>query len=168
MRLVCLGVLLACAVSACDAVHTPTLAPAAAEAAIAAPDLRPHVGAAYAEFAAAPEMHRYTLEQLGLSADEQSRFHTDASALRPGAMINGGGAEALVFGGCAASGCADGVAVLAVDSATGDAFVAVRDASGSEVLAPNDRLEALLRLNSPQRRWDDPDGWSEQTASAGP
>ena len=53
-------------------------------------------------------------------------------------------------------------------SPTGDAFVAVRDASGAEVLAPNDRLEALLRLNSPQRRWDDPDGWSEQTASAGP
>jgi hypothetical protein len=43
-----------------------------------------------------------------------------------------------------------------VDLATGDPFVGVRDVGGADVLEPNDRLEALLRLNSPTRSWDDP------------
>jgi hypothetical protein len=73
-----------------------------------------------------------------------------------GQLLGGGGAEALVFRGCAETGCNDGAAVVAIDTATGAAFVAVHDAGGAEVLTPNDRLEALLRLNSPSRRWDDP------------
>jgi hypothetical protein len=39
----------------------------------------------------------------------------------------------------------------------------VRDQQGTEVLAPNDRVEALLRLNSPTRAWDKPAAM--QTAS---
>jgi hypothetical protein len=73
-----------------------------------------------------------------------------------GRLVRGGGAEALVFRGCAAAGCEEGAAVVAIDAATGAVFAAVRDAAGAEVLTPNDRIEALLRLNSPTRRWDDP------------
>jgi len=75
---------------------------------------------------------------------------------QPGEVLAGGGAQALVFGGCADTGCADGRSVVAIDLATGDAFVGVHDAGGRDVLEPNDRLEALLRLNSPTRSWDDP------------
>jgi hypothetical protein len=45
---------------------------------------------------------------------------------------------------------------VAVDTSTGSVFAAVRDVGGADVLAANDRIEALLRLNSPSRRWDDP------------
>ena len=70
--------------------------------------------------------------------------------------MDGGGAEALVFTGCAEAGCDQGFSVIAIDTTTGLVFAAVRDGDGAEVLAPNDRLEALLRLNSPTRAWDDP------------
>lgn len=82
-----------------------------------------------------------------------------------GALESGGGAEALVFRGCAQTGCIDGASVVAVDTATGATFAAVRDAGGAEILAPSDRVEALLRLNSPSRRWDDPA--PAQAATAG-
>jgi hypothetical protein len=73
-----------------------------------------------------------------------------------GQVVTGGGAEALVFRGCAATGCADGAAIVAIDLSTGAAFAGVRDVGGSDVLTPNDRVEALLRLNSPNRDWDSP------------
>ncbi len=73
-----------------------------------------------------------------------------------GQLVDGGGAEALVFRGCAETSCDDGIALVAIDTTTGAAFAAVRDAGGEEILASNDRVEALLRLNSPTRRWDDP------------
>ena len=44
---------------------------------------------------------------------------------------------------------------MAIDAATGGAFVGVRDTAGKHVLAPNERLEALLRLNAPTRDWAD-------------
>jgi hypothetical protein len=163
MRLV--GIALVLALAACDGARAPSLAPREAEAAVE-PDLRPHVGTAYAAFAAAPEMRRYSLTALGLSDPEQARFASDFALARPGAMIEGGGARALVFGGCAPGGCAQGVAVLAIDNTTGEAFVGVRDGDGAVVLAPNDLVEALLRINAPTRRWDDPDGWSEASAPA--
>jgi len=80
-----------------------------------------------------------------------------------GRLEDGGGAQALVFRGCAEAGCADGRAVVAIDTASGAVFAAVRDAAGAEVLTSNDRVEALLRLNSPTRAWDDPA--PSQTAS---
>jgi hypothetical protein len=67
--------------------------------------------------------------------------------------VQGGGAEALVFRGCAEEGCDAGAAVVAIDVRTGVAFVGVRDVGGADELAPNDRVEALLRLNSPTRAW---------------
>lgn len=70
-----------------------------------------------------------------------------------GKLLMGGGAEALVFRGCAETGCGDGEAVVAVDIGTGGAFVGVEDAGGAVIMAPNERVEALLRLNSPTRHW---------------
>jgi hypothetical protein len=74
---------------------------------------------------------------------------------QPAVLVQGGGAEALVFRGCAQEGCEAGAAVVAIDIDTGGAFVGVRDVGGADELAPNDRVEALLRLNSSSRRWDD-------------
>ena len=80
------------------------------------------------------------------------------------AVLSGGGAEALVFQGCAETGCADGLAIVAIDVATGTAFVGVKDAEGAEILTPNDRIEALLRLNSPTRSWHNPEPTPEAAA----
>lgn len=77
------------------------------------------------------------------------------------AVLSGGGAEALVFQGCPETGCTDGLAIVAIDVATGMAFVGVKDAEGAEILTPNDRVEALLRLNSPTRSWHNPEAASE-------
>ncbi len=75
---------------------------------------------------------------------------------QPAVVASGGGAEALVFSGCALSGCAHGRSVLAIDTRTGATFVGVAGQGGSEALIPNDRLEALLRVTSPTMRWEDP------------
>lgn len=134
------------------AVSAPPDEPAPAQA-IA--DLRSHAGTAYSDFAAEVGA-RYSPEQLGLNAGDRARLWRAMAVPTGGQLEDGGGAEALVFRGCAESGCIDGAAVVAIDTATGMAFAAVRDAGGAEVLTPNDRVEALLRLNSPSRRWDDP------------
>jgi len=129
---------------------TPSPVPAQAIA-----DLRPHAGELYSDFAAA-DGARYSPEQLGFNATDRARLWRGLAIPSAGRLEQGGGAEALVFRGCAETGCDEGRAVVAIDTATGAAFVAVTDAGGAEVLAPNDRVEALLRLNSPTRAWDDP------------
>lgn len=73
-----------------------------------------------------------------------------------GVLISGGGSQAVVFSGCAPSGCLEGLSVVAVDTQTGEAFIGVSDMAGQERLVENDRLEALLRLTSPSQTWDDP------------
>jgi hypothetical protein len=148
------------AVSGCDQLglgpHEAVSAPADEPPPVhAIADLRPHAGELYSNFAAA-EGARYSPDQLGLNAADRARLWRAMATPTAGQLINGGGAEALVFRGCAETSCDDGMAVVAIDTATGAAFAGVRDAGGVEVLSPNDRVEALLRLNSPTRRWDDP------------
>jgi hypothetical protein len=118
------------------------------------PDFAASVGQSYASFAAEAGA-RYAPEALGLNAIDRARLWRAMADAQPGVLVQGGGAEALVFRGCAETGCAAGLAVVAVDTASGDVFVGVRDAGGAVELTPNDRLEALLRLNSESRRWDD-------------
>jgi len=120
------------------------------------PDFRGYAGQTYAAFVAQPGMQRYSLTELGLSHDEQARFTYAMANQAVGVLTSGGGSEALVFSGCAPSGCLEGLSVLAIDIGTGEAFVGVSDMTGAAELAPNDRLEALLRLTSPSRTWDDP------------
>jgi hypothetical protein len=148
------------AVSGCDQLglgpHEAVSAPANEPTPVhAIADLRPHAGDLYSNFAAA-EGARYSPDQLGLNAADRARLWRAMAAPAAGQLISGGGAEALVFRGCAETSCDDGTAVVAIDTATGAAFAAVSDAGGTEVLAPNERVEALLRLNSPTRRWDGP------------
>ena len=127
-------------------------------AAVAAPvanpvvDLASYRGRSYADFVTAYQ-DRFSPAALGITAADEGRLQ-HAAAASSGALLQGGGAEALVFRGCAAHGCGEGVAVVAVDAA-GGAFVGVRDDAGKDVLAPNDRLEALLRLSTPTRDWAD-------------
>jgi hypothetical protein len=151
--------ILALAVAGCDwlaARQAPTPGPASAEAAPAAipvADIEAFGGRSYLDFVAAHQ-ERFNAEALGLAAADSGRLaHVMAGA--SGVLLEGGGADALVFRGCAETGCADGVGVVAVDAATGASFVGVRDSGGTDVLAPNDRLEALLRLNAPSRDWID-------------
>ncbi len=149
-------VIVAVMAAACDRSSQSQPAPAQrsemAQASAQVRDLEAYAGRSYAEFVAAHEQ-RFGPQALGLSQTDAARL---ARAIEgsSGAMLEGGGAHALVFRGCAASGCADGVAVVAVD-AQGTAFVGVRDAAGRHVLSPNDRLEALLRLKAPGRDWID-------------
>jgi len=119
-------------------------------------ELRRFAGATLAEFLAAPEAARYRPAALGLSQADTARLEAAMTAPAPAMLISGGGAEAIVFSGCAASGCAEGRVVFAIDLETGAAFVAVRDSAGEAALRPNPRVEALLRLTSPTQRWDDP------------
>ncbi|MCX7357573.1 MAG: hypothetical protein NT015_05460 [Alphaproteobacteria bacterium] len=135
------------------AASAPPSTPPAPMQAIA--DLRPHAGDLYSEFSAG-EGARYSPEHLGLNAADRDRLSHVMSVPSAGLLVGGGGAEALVFRGCAAAGCDRGVGVVAIDTSTGLAFAAVHDADGAEVLTPNDRVEALLRLDSPSRAWDDP------------
>jgi hypothetical protein len=136
-----------------QAASAPATEPPPQQRAIA--DLRPYAGSLYSDFAAGAGA-RYSPDELGLNALDRARLWRAMAAPAAGQLVQGGGAEALVFRGCAEIGCQEGTAVVAIDTATGAAFAAVHDAGGAEVFAPNDRVEALLRLNSPTRRWDDP------------
>lgn len=129
----------------------PQIAPAP-PAAIA--DLRPVVGERYPVFASGIGA-RYSPEKLGLNAIDRARLWRGMASPAAAQLVQGGGAEALVFRGCADPSCSDGVAVVAIDTATGAVFVGVRDQTGVEALVPNDRVEALLRLSSSTRNWDD-------------
>lgn len=131
---------------------TPAVAPAPA----ALPNLRAHTGETYAEFVSEPGMERYSLTALGVSHDEQARFTYAMANAAVGTLASGGGSEALVFSGCAPSGCLEGLSVVAINVTTGEVFVGVSDMRGTATLAPNDRLEVLLRLTSPSQTWDDP------------
>jgi hypothetical protein len=146
----------------CDQLSQIGLGPPPAVSAPAEPapaevlaDIRPHAGELYSDFSAG-EGARYSPEQIGLNAADRARLWRAMANPSVGQLEGGGGAEALVFRGCAEGGCEEGASVVAIDAATGATFIAVRDAGGSEVLIPNDRVEALLRLNSPTRAWDNP------------
>ncbi|HRP12131.1 MAG TPA: hypothetical protein PLK37_13970 [Terricaulis sp.] len=151
------------ALASCDAVQlgpqgAASAPPAPAAAAAPAPDLRGLAGVDYLDFTARPEFTRYSAEGLGLSTADQARLMAAMSGSpRPSWIADGGGARALLFTGCAAEGCASGRGVVAIDLATGAAFAGVRDSAGRTELAPNPRLEALLRLSSPERTWDTPE-----------
>lgn len=140
----------------CERISAERVAPEPATAVAAAPiqNLNPFIGLDFSQFVA--RNRDYEPEALGLSAADRSRLWRAMAIPTVGTMIDGGGAQALVFRGCAETGCGDGLAVVAVDAATGMAFVAVRDAGGGVVMSSNDRVEALLRLNSPTRDWADP------------
>jgi hypothetical protein len=147
---------LAVTLAGCDQLAGREVGPGSAEAApVARPvaDLSSYSGRPYADFVAAHQ-DRFAPEALGLAALDGGRLQ-HAMVASSGALLQGGGAEAMVFRGCAMNGCSDAVAVVAIDQATGGAFVGVRDAAGKHVLAPNERLEALLRLNAPTRDWVD-------------
>jgi hypothetical protein len=120
------------------------------------PDLRPHAGETYPDFVRAAGV-RYTPDALGLVATDRTRLWRAMAAAAPSELLTGGGAEALVFRGCAEQGCDDGASIVAIDVATGAVFAGVHDVGGADVLAPNERVEALLRLNSPTRAWDNPE-----------
>jgi hypothetical protein len=137
-----------------------------AAAPVADPQVRGEAGSTYSDFAAALD-GRYSPDTLGLSAADRARLWR-AMATSQSSVMTGGGAEALVFQGCAEAGCNDGLAVVAVDTTTGGAFVGVVDAGGAEVLLPNDRVEALLRLSSPTRNWRDPAPPEPQAALPSP
>lgn len=139
-----------------DAEPAPVTASPAAPPAVIVPDLRGHAGETYAAFVAASGAS-YAPDALGLGAADRARVWRAMAASESARVLSGGGAEALVFRGCAETGCGDGVAIVAMDIASGGTFVGVKDAGGAEVLLPNDRVEALLRLNSPTRSWDNPE-----------
>lgn len=154
MRSLCLALVLA--LGACDQLAAPQAeSPLGPPAAAAAPvaDLQTFAGRPFADLVAA-HPDRFGNDALSLNAAESARLG-QVIASGQGAVLDGGGAEALVFRGCAASGCAEGVGIVAVDAATGAAFVGVRDGDGADILVPNDRLEALLRLNATSRDWVD-------------
>ena len=142
--------------ASCERISAESVTPAPAPAVAAGPvtDFNLFIGLGFSEFVA--RNHDYEPEALGLSATDRSRLWRAMAIPTVGTMVDGGGARALVFRGCAETGCGDGLAVVAVDAASGTAFVAVKDAGGSVVMNSNDRVEALLRLNSPTRDWADP------------
>ena len=147
------------AVLGCDQLalgpKTADSAPPPATAAPAPPDLRPFVGDTYAVFSTRPDMARFNPQGLGLADADRARLEAALAEPAPAFIAQGGGAEALVFVGCAQDGCAAGRAVLAIELETRAVFAGVAGPEGAEALAPNARLEALLGLTSPSRAWED-------------
>lgn len=132
----------------------PTPAPAEASPFDSAA-VRAEAGKTYSTFVAEPAGVTYAPEALGIAATDRARLWRGMAAPTEGQIFTGGGVEALVFRGCAETGCLDGASIVAVDTGNGEVFAAVRDVGGADVLAPNDRVEALLRLNSPTQSWED-------------
>ena len=155
-----LSLALLCAVGACSQAtvgpQPAASAPMEGVEAAAAPDYAAYAGQLYPAVAADAVMARYSLEALAIPAAEKARFEHAMSNALPGVLAGGGGAQALVFSGCAPSGCLEGLSVVAIDVRSGEVFVGVSDQAGADKLVPNDRLEALLRLTSPSQNWDDP------------
>lgn len=147
------GIVLAALLGAgCDRLEGGGAGPAPAEAASPAVDVEQFAGRSYAEFAA--QDVRFSPTGLGVTGDDANRL-ARVMAVSSGTIVEGGGARALVFRGCAEAGCEAGKGVVAIDVATGLAFGGVRDGDGKDVLVNNERLEALLRVNSPARDWID-------------
>lgn len=153
--------LLAAALAALAGCNQINLGPPRAASAPPAPspaplhDLTPFVGDTYAGFVARPEFVQHAAA-LALTGADQARLNAAMAAPAPGWIATGGGARALVFTGCAASGCEAALAVVAIGSEPGVVFIGVRDSEGRTELIPNVRLEALLRLSSPERSWESP------------
>ena len=122
--------------------------------------LRAHAGSYYADFIKAPGMARFTPEALNLSVADRARLDRDMGVQAPAPIASGGGSEALVFEGCIAHDCPNGVGVVAIDVVSGSVFVGVHDAEGTTVLLPDDKIQALLEATSPSHRWDDPVTWT--------
>lgn len=140
----------------CDQISLrPRDADSAAPAPAAVPplDVSGFVGVAYPEAAARAGFERFTPTGLGLNAPDQARLAAAMAQPQPSWVASGGGAQALLFTGCPLEGCAAGRAVVAIDLATGAAFVGVRDSAGADELASSPRLEALLSLSTPDRSW---------------
>jgi hypothetical protein len=133
-----------------------TPSPSAAEAAtFDSAAIRAEAGKTYSSFVAEPAGGSYAPEALGIAASDRARLWRGMATPAGGEIFIGGGVEALVFRGCAETGCPDGASIVAIDTGNGAVFAAVRDVGGSDVLAPNDRVEALLRFNSPTQSWED-------------
>lgn len=148
--------ILGLAAAGCDQFTAPTDTGLGSPGDLASPpapvaDLEDFRGRSYSDFVAAHE-GRFGPEALALSAPDGARLDR-IMAGASGMPLRGGGVEALVFRGCAESGCADGLGVVAVDAENGAVFVGLRNGPNEDVLIPNDRLEALLRLNAPNRDW---------------
>lgn len=157
MKRIMLAAAMALALAACGQQPAQqAAAPEVAEPTVATPAalLRNHIGSAYPAFVQQPGMGRYAPQNLGLGA-ETERFAGAMQAPAASRAIADSGVEALVFTGCAAADCAAS-GVLAIDLATGDAFVGVKDAAGEAILKPNARLQMLLTATSPSRAWSDP------------
>ncbi|MGE0828762.1 MAG: hypothetical protein AB7O04_05345 [Hyphomonadaceae bacterium] len=119
--------------------------------------LRAQAGQYYADFIKAEGMSRYAVENLGLNPEAAARFASSMDVTAPSIVAEHDGLEALVFFGCAAHNCGGLTAsVLAIDLATGDAFVGVKDEAGESILKSNARLQMLLTQTSPTRTWTDP------------
>jgi hypothetical protein len=149
-----------CAAAGCDrlarAPQEATPTPPVAEAApFDGAAIRAQAGKTYSSFVAEGAGTRYAPETLGIAASDRARLWRGMATPQQGELFSGGGAEALVFRGCAETGCPDGAAIVAIDTGNGGVFAAVRDVGGADVLASNDRIEALLRLNSPTQGWED-------------
>jgi hypothetical protein len=112
-------------------------------------------------------MDRFGLDKLDLAPSERTRMTRAMAVSQPSRLISGGGAEALVFTGCAQAGCEVATSVVAIGG-HGETFAGVRDGAGVSEFIPDDRMEALLRLNSPTRRWDDSGISSTAQGSAAP
>ncbi len=157
-------IILTLAAAACDAAQSPKLEPAPAEAA-SDPALLAYAGKSYSDFVVGAGA-RYSPEALGLSAGDRARLWRGMAASQVGALVSGGGAEALVFRGCATEGCAAGASVVAVDAATGGVFAGVRDVGGADILARDERMLALLEATSTNGEWDGVSEASPQPAAA--
>ncbi|HVY83645.1 MAG TPA: hypothetical protein VG943_00810 [Caulobacterales bacterium] len=151
------AVLASAFLAACSPATAP--APPAAEAAPVDPGVKQHAGAYYSDFIRLPHMERFAPENLALDPAALARFQSAMQVESPAPLATGGGSQALVFEGCRAHACPDAVAVLAIDTATGEVFAGVRDEKGETVLRPNERLEALLDATSPTQTWTNPVLW---------
>lgn len=121
--------------------------------------LRGQAGDYYNDFIRAPGMDRYAPAKLSLAgAGSALRLERTMQTTFPSVIIDGeDGTEALVFSGCMAHMCGGETAgVVAINVATGEAFVGVKDAEGESVLMSNARLETLLTQNSPTQNWTQP------------
>jgi hypothetical protein len=154
----------ALAMMGCDGAPPANIVPAPSSAA-ANPALRAHAGDSFSNFVTQAGA-RYAPEAMGLPALDRTRLWRGMANAQAGELVSGGGAEALVFRGCATEGCADGYSIVAVDTTTGGVFIGVRDVGGSDILARDERMLALLEATSTASRWDDPDAPPRSAAPA--